>query len=837
MKRKKPLAHLVGNAHIDPVWLWNREEGVEVVLATFRQSIDLIKKHPEYTFTASSALFYRWVEEVDSELFRKIRKAVKNGRWFLVGGSWVESDLNIPSGESLVRQELYGQRYFWNKFGVVARVGYNPDGFGHNGMLPQILKKSGLDCYVFTKPVEPDQPLPGLFSWEGYDGSRLTAFKITGPGLYSTWLDKEIEEKIRLAEKMAVDQTMIFFGGGDHGYGTTVQELELIDGLKKEPGRVEFKYSSPEGFFRSGVAKTKKIPVFRGEIQHYARGCYSSCSELKELNRRVEHLLLAAEKISVAAGWSVGYRYPKKRLDYIWQDLLFCQFHDILAGTSIFEACDDAKQTLGGAVAQAREIINSAFQRLCQKIDTRHKDRLPLVIFNTHAWPVRAAVEFEHLNYRPASDSKKEESFDFQAGERKKIFNNVYEENSKAVIFQEIKTSGMALPGQKRLVFVADLPALGYRTYLLGQGEDRSSAANDMAGLLKINGTILENRWFKIDISRKTGYLDSFFDLKNQLEVLSGPAGVPIVLRDESDAWGHGRDEYREKIGCFQKTAIEVVERGPVRTVARVGYRFNESRLYQDFILYRDLKFLESKLLIDWREKHRILKFCFPVKLKNPKATYQTAYGFTERPVDGKEEPGHQWFDVTGQTTNSRGNEVEYGLTVANNGRYSFDVKDAEMRITVLRSAVFAHGDFAGAKLNPSHLYRYMDQGIHAFSYRLFPHAGPLHKGKASRLADEFNFHPLLLVHHNHSGSLPLTDSFVKSDAKNVITTVLKESEDNRGLILRCYETEGRTGRVKISLPKLNLSWQARLKPFEVKTYLIPDKKKSMVKEVNLIEM
>jgi len=271
--------------------------------------------------------------------------------------------------------------------------------------------------------------------------------------------------------------------------------------------------------------------------------------------------------------------------------------------------------------------------------------------------------------------------------------------------------------------------------------------------------------------------------------------------------------------------------------VARVGYRFNESRLYQDFILYRDLKFLESKLLIDWREKHRILKFCFPVKLKNPKATYQTAYGFTERPVDGKEEPGHQWFDVTGQTTNSRGNEVEYGLTVANNGRYSFDVKDAEMRITVLRSAVFAHGDFAGAKLNPSHLYRYMDQGIHAFSYRLFPHAGPLHKGKASRLADEFNFHPLLLVHHNHSGSLPLTDSFVKSDAKNVITTVLKESEDNRGLILRCYETEGRTGRVKISLPKLNLSWQARLKPFEVKTYLIPDKKKSMVKEVNLIEM
>jgi len=831
MKKKQPTVHLIGNAHIDPVWLWNWEEGVEVVLATFRQSIDLIKKHPEYTFTASSALFYKWVEELDPELFAEIRKAVRKGRWFLAGGWMVEPDLNIPSGESLVRQGLYGQRYFQAKFGMTVRVGYNPDGFGHNAALPQILKKMGINYYLFTKPIKPDQPLPTLFWWEGPDGSRLLTFKISGPGLYSSWLDKEIEEKMRSADGSG-NETMVFFGAGDHGNGTTPAELELVDRLRKELNQTVFKYSSPVKFFDAAVKKKPALPVFRGEIQHYGRGCYSSCGEIKELNRRAEHLLLAAEKISVFAKSSGGFAYPAKELGRAWQNLLFCQFHDILAGSSIIEAYDDVKHIFGESIYKAKETINNALQRICLKIDTRKKEGLPLVIFNSHAWPVRAVVEFENQDYRPESGvGEKEELILAQIKKRKPLFSAISDEKSKPVLFQTIKSSSTALSGQRRFVFIADLPALGYRTYFLNQKTSRPPVKGSLDG----NGLMVENGFLKISFSRKTGYFDSIYDKQNQIEFLDGPAGVPVVIKDESDAWGHSADEYRAEIGRFQKEEAVVAENGPVRILVRVKYRFHESLLWQDFILYRNLNLIEAKLLIDWREHHKLLKLSFPVRVKDPKVTYQTAYGFTERPADGKEEPGQQWFDVTGRAADSKGREIDYGLTIANSGRYSFDVKGTDMRMTILRSAVFAYGDFAGEKLSPPHLYRYMDQGVHTFSYRLFPHAGPLHKKDASRSADELNLAPFALVHHKHPGTLSLKDSFVESDAENVIITVLKESEDNHNIILRCYETEGKRGRVNIKLPRLKKSWQAKIEPFEIKTFLV-SKRGGKVRETNLLE-
>ncbi|MBI4242957.1 MAG: alpha-mannosidase [Planctomycetes bacterium] len=813
MTKKKPTVHLIGNAHIDPVWLWSWQEGVEVILATFRQSMNLIKEHHGYIFTASSALFYKWVEETDLKLFREIQGQVKKGRWCIVGGWWVEPDCNMPSGESLVRQGLYGQRYFKDKFGVITRTGYNPDTFGHNAMLPQILKKSGIDYYVFTKPTEPDKQLPTLFCWESPDGSQVLTFKIYGPGLYGTWLRKELIQKMKDANENTKDShVMVFFGCGDHGNGTTTEELTIIQKMKERLKRVEFRFSSPSIYFNAIHKENSDLPVIRGEIQHYARGCYSAYSEIKYLNRQAEHLLVTSEKMSIVANMAAKYNYPKENLTQAWQNLLFCQFHDILAGTSIIEAYEDVMHILGESIHKANETINTALQLIAGSINTQ-EDGLPLLIFNPHTWAVRTPVEFEHLSAKPVS---------------------VYD-GKKLILTQDIKSSGTAINSRRRMVFVTDLPPLGYKTYFLRRRRHGKPVKNDR---LKINNSNIENKWLKIKIDSRTGYISRFYDKQNHVEILCNQGGIPIVIKDESDAWGHGQDEFRNEVGKFKKREIKILGKGTVRATIRVKYEYNKSALWQDFTLYKDLNGVHTKVFIDWREQHKLLKIGFPVNLKTPKVTYQIQYGSTTRPANGKEEPGLQWFDVTGKTANYKGTntDIDYGLSILNDSKYSFDVKGSEMRITVLRSPIYAHGTFADAKLDPNYDYRYIDQGIQTFSYVLLPHRGILRKSIASKRADEVNLRPITLVHHNHPGDLPQERYFIKIDRDNVIVSVLKQSEDNEDIILRCYETEGKTTLTEILLPVLKRSWKFTINPYEIKTFKIPVNSTGKIEEANLLE-
>ena len=303
--------HMIGNAHIDPVWLWQWPEGYQEVRATFRSAIDRMDEYPEFVFTCNSVLYLAWVEESDPELFERIRERVAEGRWEVIGGWWVEPDCNLPHGESFVRQALYGQRWLQEKLGIVATAGGNVDSFGHAATLPQLLAKAGLESYVFLRPEPRELELPGqYFWWESADGSRVLAYRIpnqyTTPGTDLAALVAPIAE---LTEERP--ELMMFYGVGNHGGGPTRANLDSIRRLDGEDGLPALECSSLREFFER-VREEDGIPTWRDELQHHAVGCYSAHSGVKQWNRRAESLLLRAEKWAAVADAAARLRLGER---------------------------------------------------------------------------------------------------------------------------------------------------------------------------------------------------------------------------------------------------------------------------------------------------------------------------------------------------------------------------------------------------------------------------------------------------------------------------------------------------------------------------------------------
>ena len=803
---KNFVIHMIGNAHIDPVWLWHWQEGYQVVRATFRNMLDLMSEFPDFIFTCSSAAFYEWIERGDPEMFNEIRRRVKEGRWVPVGGWWIEPDCNIPSGESFVRQALYGQRYFKKKLGVTATVGYNIDSFGHNGMLPQILSKCGLKNYVFMRPnPQENKEIPGyIFWWESEDGSRVLCYRI--PFSYATSDDlKDHIERVFKTIKAPVRDAICFYGRGDHGGGPTREDIETILQLNKREDMPRIIFSSPNRFFEKIRQQKLPLPVFRSDLQHHASGCYSVHSEVKRNNLKAEKLLCAAEKFSVIAATLFGREYPQESLTRAWKNLLFAQFHDILAGTSIREAYEDVRNIHGEALHRGSEELNYAIQTLASNIKTEGKG-VPIIVFNPHSWRLRFPVEVEGIN-----------------GE-----GGLINDEGEVVPMQRIQSSSVM--GRQRVVFIADVPAFGYRVYR------NIDAKHEYKNLRKLvaSDSFLENEWIRLEIDSKTGYIRCLYDKKNEIDVFNGDACVPIVLEDLSDTWSHGVTKFRDEIGVFKDAKVSLLENGPVRAVVRIESRYNNSLMRMYICLYRDLPYIECRASVNWQEQRKMLKLSFPVNIDQPVATYSIPFGYIVRPCDGEEEPGQQWIDITGQAANKRGEKLVYGLSLCNDGKYSYDVKDSEMRLTVLRSPPYAY--HFPYELEPNLTYRYIDQGWQDFNFILLPHRGSWRETRIVKLAEELNLRPIVVVDYPHKGDLQSSHSFIEINGGNIIVSALKKHEDSEDIILRCYETEGRETEAEIKLPFLKRKWTARFKPCEIKTFIIPRKPESKVIETDMLE-
>jgi len=808
----KPAIHIIGHAHIDPVWRWTKDEGRGEVLATFRSAVARLKEYREAAFIASSAQFYQWVKEADPALFGEIKALVKEGRWNPVGGWWVEADVNCPLGESLVRQGLYGQLFFLENFGRETHVGFNPDAFGHPWTLPQILSGQGLASYFFMRPgphEKADLRTP-LFLWQGPDGTKIPAVQILGSynGDQQSLEARVKETGLYFAENQPDQKSwVVFYGVGDHGGGPTKAAIEKIRRMQIADPRIRF--STLDRYLEAIGPGLEGLPVVSGELQHHARGCYSACASVKALNRESEWALLTAEKLAALDAALLGKEYPREPFRRSWEKVLFNQFHDILAGSAIEDSYRDARNDYGYALSAAREISIRSLQNIAQNVNTEASPNVtssPFLVFNPQAWRVREPIEVEVE----------------RLGDRSP---RLVRHGGKEVAYQEIRTAGVKVESRIRLVFEDDFPSLGYALYYLDFGGTRTPAQTPHG---KVEPNALENEFARITFDTKTGAIRSYFDKTMNRELLKSPAEA-IVLEDWDDTWGHKIVAYDREVGRFGAAEFRTIETGPGRGRIQVKTHFGSSSLLQDYALQASGPELRCYLTVNWNEYYKVFKIGFPTVLEMGTLTYSIPYGFIERPMNGEEEPGQTWVDVSG-----RDGQGKFGLALLNDSKCGYSVKDWEIRLTILHSTAWSH--HTPQTLDEREGFRLMDTGVHEFSYALLPHPGDRRDGDIARRAESFGMKPLVVLTDRHPGPWPGRKEFLTVSSPHVAAAVLKMAEKEEALVLRLVELAGRetTGEVRTVLADRPIPYQ--LRPCEIKTILLPLDKKKPPRDVSLIE-
>jgi alpha-mannosidase len=798
---------LVGHAHIDPVWLWDWREGYETVRATFRSALDRLRENPDMVFAHSSASQYVWMTHHPA-LLEEIRDAVTRGQWEPVGGWWTEPDVNLAGGEALLRQGLYGQRALERLTGKRARVAFLPDSFGHPATLPQLFKLTGLEYFVFMRPQAHELTLPSnLFWWQSLDGSRVLSARVECYNTNPVHIKSSLERGLNWRPADAPEWIHLF-GVGNHGGGPTKAAIQNVRDLAASPDWPTLQMGSLEGFFER--AQTRVHPTWSGELQHHARGCYSAHSEVKRLNRRAEHALIAAESWSVvAAGFALPY--PRREFGRAWEHVLFNQFHDILAGSSLESAYEDTRHQFGAALEVASTAQFTALQVIASQVDTRRGSReadevirrpewtpqmwttdlgdgVPVIVFNPSPWRRTETVHVELNEWM--SDTLA-----------------VLDDADRPVPHQRAQPES-ASGGRPRVVFSADLPPLGYRVY---------RAVLETQDVLEPNAVVatdssLENRWWRLEVDAATGTLKRLYDKTRDREWLNGAGAQLLVMRDPTDTWGHGMTALRDLEGAFECLGCALLESGPVRAVLEVRLRYGASTARQRFELHARDPRITATLEVDWFEQHRALKLAFPFALEATTATFEVPYGATARPASGDEEPVQRWLDVTGTTSSG----LRAGVTLLNDGKYAADVLDSEARVTILRSPVYAHHD--PAKLEPNVTYRYQDQGLQITRWALLAHDGDVDALKATRAAQDFNAPLSVVREYVHVGSLPKTHSFAHLEPEDAVNiAALKIAEDGEDIIVRLHNPRHIPARATLHV--LEHTLEVALEGFQIKTY------------------
>jgi alpha-mannosidase len=801
--------HMIGNAHIDAPWLWPWSEAMSVVLSTFRSALDRMNESPDFTFTASSAQLYEWVAETDPEMLQEIRKRVEEGRWDLVGGWWVEPDVNIPNGESLVRQGLYSQRLFQQLFGRMAQVGYNPDSFGHTGTLPQILKLQGMHAYCFMRPQAHEKKLPAdLFWWESPDGSRVLTYRIP----FSYGIDEHLQQEVAhfITElKEPTKELMVFYGAGDHGGGPAKENIQAILDMQKMAGAPTFIFSNPDRYF-DAVANLTDLPVVADDLQHHSVGCYTAMSEVKKNNRTAEAALTTGEKLAALGSVVAGFDFPKADFTAAWKRVLFIQFHDSMAGTALPEHYDVAREAHGRAIDVADQAMNKAAEKIAFQIPTQDPKSEYLVVFNPHAWETKLNVEYD-VGW----------GFEYKKGAQ--VSSVLEDEDGKSIPHQWIQATTV-VDDRMRVAFQAPVPAFGYRQFRLRSAQPAAQPASAVHATERQ----LENDHLRVTFG-DDGSL-TMLDKDTGAQVFkSGVGGArAIVLDDPSDTWSHDVRAYTKELGVFRNARFRVLENGPLRATIRVRTNYGASSLATDWLLYSGARTLEARAALDWHEHRKILKFSFPVDVQDPQPTYEIAYGFKVRQANGAEDPGQRWIDLSGHRTAG-----EYGLAVINDAKYGYSVDGNDMRISITRGAVFAQ--HRPRQLEPNGEYIWQDQGVQTLRLLLVPHTGAWQDAGIVRMAEEFTA-PIPVIYQGiHPGNRPLSASFLSVDAPNVVVSVVKKAEDGDDLIVRCYETAGRQVTANLDLALVNRRWTGSFRPLEIKTLRVP-LNGGEIREVNVLE-
>lgn len=767
-------ATCVGHTHIDVAWLWTVAQTREKVSRSFSTVLKLMEEYPEYIFMSSQPQLYKFLKEDHPKIYEKVKQKVKEGVWEPEGSMWLEADCNVTSGESLVRQIIHGKRFFKEEFNVDNKVLWLPDVFGYSAAIPQILKKSDVDYFMTTKIAwNQFNKIPNdTFMWKGIDGSEVLTHFITttGPGQeresHFTTYNGHIQPDAvmgawrRYQNKNINDDVLISFGWGDGGGGATLEMLENGRRLAKGiPGAPRVKMGTSLDYFKRLEEKVKdnnKLPKWVGELYlEYHRGTYTSMARNKRDNRVCENLYTSAEKIHSLALAEGKTDYPQKNINDSWETVLLNQFHDIIPGSSIKEVYDVTAVEYKELIENANNIVKDGTDFIASKINL--KDR-SVVVTNTLGFERSDIATFE-----VPSD----------------ITNvAVIDEDGNEIVCQNID-------GNKAIFFAKDIPANGYKSFKIVE------ATKTDALFVKLTNKEAENEFVKIKFDDK-GQIISFIDKKTNREILKdGAIGNEIQAFEDKPMCFDNWDidiYYKEKMWKVDDVqSIEVVEQGPVRSTLKIERKFLESTITQKIYIYNDIARVDFDSVIDWKEYDVLLKAAFPIEINTNEATYEIQYGNVTRPTHNNtswdvasfEVCGHKWADLS---------EGDFGVSLLNNSKYGHDIKDGNMRLTLLKS---------GTDPNPA-----ADKEVHNFVYSIYTHEGTWKEANTAEVAYELNNPLITKVEEAHAGDLSSELSFVKVDKENVMIEVIKKAEDSDHLIIRMYEYHNKATKATLEFYK-----------------------------------
>ena len=807
---KSRCFNLLGHAHLDMAWLWTTDETYEVAERTFKSVLSLRQDFPALTFGHTSPALYQWLEDNRPELFQQIRQAIAANKWEILGGMWIEPETNLVSGESLIRQLLYGQQYYQKKFGEVSKVAWLPDSFGFTWQLPQIMQQCGIEYFVTGKLHWNDttQFPHGCFWWESPDGTRMLTL-MSPPnvtGVMDTNPITMTDYAVGWEQQTGLQEIFWLPGVGDHGGGPTRDMLEVAAKWSSSPFFPEIKFSTALDYLNKisqspsppvpdaiadapanplgnplGQSPSHPFPVWQDELYlELHRGCYTVHADQKRYNRYGERLLYEAELWSTLATLLCGDRFvsqplfsnistilekadfcqaPQQLIETAWKKVLFNQFHDILPGTSIPEVFTAANRDWQAAIAIGEHLLQQSLAAIASSItlpEPPQPDAKPIVIFNSLNWSRSQVVTLVNTNN-----------------------NCVYDDLSREIIAESESNS--------LTFFAQNVPAVGYRLYWITH---QTAFVKTTTKVNFKSNFKLENQYLKVAIDPQTGDIESIYNELQRREILRKPGDKLEAFTDAGqywDAWNIDPEYEQKQLPAAKLSSIQIIENNRLRQTVRVTKQFNNSQLVRDYILEYASPVLKIANKVDWQETHVMLKTAFPLKLESDRVTYEIPCGTTSRTTKPQtaaerakwEVPALNWVDLTD-------NSGKYGVSLLSDCKHGYDIQPNRLRLTLLRSPEWP---------DPQ-----SDKGIHHFTYALYPHQQDWKSANTVQKAYELNT-PLQTVAVSCDGDrvtdgLPSEGELLNLSADNLILMALKLSES--GIIMRCYEAHGESAQLEL---------------------------------------
>lgn len=788
---------MIGNSHIDVVWLWRDREGLQAVRSTFASALERMEEFEEFEYTSSSSAFFLWLEACCPELLERIRRRVEEGRWHLAGGWWVEPDCNIPGGESLVRHGLYGQRELLRLFGRTAECAFNVDSFGHQAGIPSILAGQRIRGYVCMRPQPPQLALPGpAFRWKGEDGAEVIANRCEGE--YCAWtrtaIVDNLDKTLAAMEKHGLDHLPAYYGVGNHGGGPTIENIKAIRELALERPDIELVNGGPEDFLREADASA--LPEWTGELEGCFPGCFTVDAELKRLCRAAEELLCKAEILCVMAG-NEADTHPA--LTEAWRLLLFNQFHDTLAGTARKESRDDAASDLQRCLSVAREAAGGALQLLSNRLDTRG-DGFPLLIVNPTDRPYTGLI-------------------DADVEWRTKFPMRLKDAQGREIPYDASSIRLTSPDTRKHFVFRGDIPAFGVAVYRL-----MPEAPTLRAEPMNCAPGTLENDHLRAAFDEQTGALVSLYDKDMGRELLAGPAGL-IVYEDARDTWGAQGDATAVR-GRYALEKMYHEESGALRSTLTLRMTHGRSEALLRYSLERDGHTLRLDAQVDSREKLAMTAYRLPLAQPYGEAIAEAAYTEQTRPYPGDAEAHNmqRTLDLVGE---------DGGLLLANRAKFGYRALDGALELLLTRGAVHAFG--SGERVRDDREYDYADQGLDTWTLTLTPHAQPLSRAERVRIAQRLHREIEVLLIEQHTGPDPRRtwQPMALEGCEDAVVTAVKRGEDG-GVALRVQSCSGQaqTGTFRLR----GRTYPISLPPYALGTFLLDGERMTPVDLLEICE-